>query len=82
MPSTCKMTLSIYRGENFVSEAVAQSDSQPLLVLKKLAPDSYQASIRSLEFADTVLKVAGDKKMVELRACLEGNGIILWWSEM
>ncbi|XP_041374368.1 outer dynein arm-docking complex subunit 2-like isoform X2 [Gigantopelta aegis] len=63
----------VEKGENFVSESISVSDSQPLFVLKKLGLQSYEASIRTLEFAETVLKVAGDKKMVELRACLEAN---------
>jgi len=53
---------------DLVSEATSPKDGTPLLSL-----NSGKLSILSLEQGERVLQLAGDKKMVELRACLEEN---------
>ena len=54
-----------------MSEATSPKDNHPLLELS-----GNKLSVLSLEQAENVLRVAGDKKMVELRACLEG---LIWF---
>ena len=60
-----------FRGEDLVSEATAEKD-QPLFCLKKDGV-SFDCSVMTLDFCEQVLRAAGDKKMHEVRACLEGK---------
>ena len=43
-----------------------------MLSLKKVGANTYAVSVMSLEYVETVLRLAGDKKLLELRSCLEG----------
>lgn len=62
------------RGEDVVSTATSAKDgSQPMLALKKVGPNTYAVSVMSIEYAETVLRLAGDKKLLEVRSCLEAN---------
>lgn len=54
------------RGGALVSEE--KKDDQPLFKLEK-----QTLSIMTMELAEMVLRTAGDKKITELRLCLEGN---------
>lgn len=49
-----------------------KKNDQPLLKLDKLGELSYQISVSSLEELSNFLRIAGDKKMTEARAILEG----------
>ena len=60
------------RGEDVVSTATAQKDGSPMLSLKKVGANSYSASVMSIEYAETIFRLAGDKKLLEVRSCLEG----------
>ena len=48
-------------------------DNQPMLSLKKVGANVFAVSVMSLEYVETVLRLAGDKKLLELRSCLEGT---------
>ncbi|XP_059145280.1 outer dynein arm-docking complex subunit 2-like isoform X2 [Physella acuta] len=52
-----------------VSEETSAQDSTPLLELKK----DGTLKVHTLGHAINVLKIAGEKKLIELRTCLEGN---------
>ena len=65
-------TIASPRGTSVVSEATSPKDACPLLELS-----GNKLSVLSLEQAENVLRVAGDRKMVELRACLEGLNLFL-----
>ncbi|KAL3855757.1 hypothetical protein ACJMK2_014960 [Sinanodonta woodiana] len=61
------------KGEEVVSEAQNDKGDHPLLVLKKSGSQDYMISILSLEYAEAVLRLASDKKLSEVRSCLEAN---------
>ncbi|KAK3760316.1 hypothetical protein RRG08_063072 [Elysia crispata] len=67
-PSAFSGSGYIEKGTSVVSEATSPKDACPLLELS-----GNKLSVLSLEQAENVLRVAGDRKMVELRACLEEN---------
>ncbi|RUS87840.1 hypothetical protein EGW08_004373 [Elysia chlorotica] len=67
-PSSFSGSGYIEKGTSVVSEATSSKDDRPLLELS-----GNKISVLSLEQAESVLRVAGDRKMVELRACLEEN---------
>ncbi|ESP04270.1 hypothetical protein LOTGIDRAFT_224011 [Lottia gigantea] len=60
-------------GDDVISDNKSSKDDTPLLKLHKLAKDKYEVNISTLGYAEQVLRIAGDKKMVELRGCLEAN---------
>lgn len=47
------------------------ADGQPLVSIKAAKGGTYQISVLTLEKAEQILAIAGDKKIVETRACLE-----------
>ena len=53
-------------------------DGTPMLALKKAGANSYAISVMSIEYVETVLRLAGDKKLFEVRSCLEGNIHVLY----
>lgn len=59
-------------GEDLISDASAGKD-QPLFCLKKHDQMTYDVGIMTMHYAEEVLRAAGDKKMHEVRACLEAN---------
>lgn len=61
------------KGEDLVSTATTEKDSQPMLTLKKVGANVYSVSVMSIEYAETALRLAGDKKLLEVRSCLEAN---------
>ena len=63
-------------GEDLISDASAGKD-QPLFCLKKHDQMTYDVGIMTMHYAEEVLRAAGDKKMHEVRACLEGLSILL-----
>ncbi|VDI83805.1 Hypothetical predicted protein [Mytilus galloprovincialis] len=60
------------RGEDLVSEETAGKD-QPLFCLQKHDQMTYNVSVMTMHHAEEVMRAAGDKKMHEVRACLEAN---------
>ena len=60
-----------FRGEDVVSTATTEGN-QAMLSLKKVGANVYAVSVMSLEYVETVLRLAGDKKLLEVRSCLEG----------
>ncbi|KAJ8320963.1 hypothetical protein KUTeg_002550 [Tegillarca granosa] len=63
---------TLERGEEIYADTNSK-DGEPLFCLKREGASSYECSIMTMEWAETVLRVAGEKKMSELRACLEAN---------
>ena len=63
----------IFSDDCVTSKAVDKKNDQPLLKLDKLGELSYQISVSSLEELSNFLRIAGDKKMTEARAILEGR---------
>ena len=59
-----------------VSTQNSEKDGNPMLTLKKSGANEYQVAVLSLEFCSTVLRLAGENKLMELRSCLEGNRIV------
>ncbi|KAL5005970.1 hypothetical protein ScPMuIL_017128 [Solemya velum] len=55
-------------GDDIVSQAKAGKDGQPMFCLK-----GSEVQVCSLEWAEKVMKIAGDKRMHEVRGCLEAN---------
>ncbi|KAK6166600.1 hypothetical protein SNE40_023253 [Patella caerulea] len=60
-------------GDDVVSDKKSPKDDQPLFLMHKLAKDTYEISVQTLGYGEQVLRAAGDKKIVELRSCLEAN---------
>ncbi|XP_046364085.1 outer dynein arm-docking complex subunit 2-like [Haliotis rufescens] len=72
LPSHFSSGAYVEKGDDLESDAKGK-DGQPLFQLKKLSKDKYEVSILTLEQVENILRSAGDKKMVELRGCLEAN---------
>lgn len=67
---TPKMHFIIFnRYSSVVSEETSAQDSTPLLELKK----DGLLKVCTLGHAINVLKIAGDRKLIQLRTCLEGK---------
>ncbi|XP_021342535.1 armadillo repeat-containing protein 4-like isoform X1 [Mizuhopecten yessoensis] len=60
------------RGDDLVSDEMADKEN-PLFSLMKINASSYQCCVMSLEWAEKVSQSAGDRKLHEVRACLEAN---------
>lgn len=67
-PSAFSGSGYVEKGSSIVSESTSPKDGAPLLELS-----GNKLSILSFEQGERVLQIAGDKKMVELRAVLEEN---------
>lgn len=63
----------LFRGEEMVSTQTSEKDGSPMLTLKKVSTNEYSVSVMSLEFCQSVLRMAGDQKLMEVRSCLEGK---------
>lgn len=63
-----------FRGGDKISEAKADKD-QPLFSIKRDGSD-YECSAMTMEYCEQVLRASGDKKMIEIRACLEGATLL------
>jgi hypothetical protein len=61
------------RGEEMVSTQTSEKDGTPMLSLKKVSTNEYSVTSMSLECCESVLRMAGDQKLMEVRSCLEGN---------
>lgn len=61
------------KGEEMVSTQTSEKDGTPMLTMKKVSSNEYSVSVMSLEFCETVLRMAGDQKLMEVRSCLEAN---------
>lgn len=59
-------------GHALVSDAKTKS-GEPMLILDRADDDEHVVHVRSIETIESVLAIAGDRKMVETRACLEGK---------
>lgn len=63
-------------GHALVSDAKTKS-GEPMLTLDRGDDDEHVVHVRSIETIESVLAIAGDRKMVETRACLEGKWIFI-----
>ncbi|XP_060598171.1 outer dynein arm-docking complex subunit 2-like isoform X1 [Ruditapes philippinarum] len=61
------------KGEEMVSTQTSEKDGTPMLTLKKVSTNEYSVTSMSLEFCESVLRMAGDQKLMEVRSCLEAN---------
>ncbi len=59
-------------GDELVSDNTAK-DGTPMFTLRKTAGGKHEISAMSFEHLENVLRSAGDRKVSETRACLEGN---------
>jgi hypothetical protein len=55
-----------------VSDDTGGRDNQPTLTLKK-KHGIYELHVCTLDQLENILKMAGEEKMSEVRACLEGE---------
>lgn len=66
--------ICFFRGGDKISEAKADKD-QPLFSIKRDGSD-FECSAMTMEYCEQVLRASGDKKMIEIRACLEGAALL------
>nr|XP_022323852.1 armadillo repeat-containing protein 4-like isoform X1 [Crassostrea virginica] len=59
------------RGGDKISEAKADKD-QPIFSIKRDGSD-FECSSMTMEYCEQILRASGEKKMTEMRACLEAN---------
>lgn len=63
---------SSYFSNDGVTSKEKDGSDTPLLTLQKLGESSFKLHVSNLVFLSEVMKVSGDKKMLEARAILEG----------
>lgn len=60
------------RGDDLVTDDMADKENH-LFSLIKTSAASYECSVMTLEWAEKITQAAGDKKLHEVRACIEAN---------